>query len=99
MRLSNELELVEVLPRFKFWKKWNWPYLLNLMVYFDKSLHTHYYWHDLDRGIANLAQEIAKCHLTSVKAVSSSKFWKSENGQTEWTFVMKLYIHIDIDKM
>ena len=33
-------------------KKWNWPYLLNLSVYFDKILHTHYYWHDLDRGIA-----------------------------------------------
>ena len=33
-------------------KKWNWPYPLNLLVYFDKLLHTHYYWHDLDRGIA-----------------------------------------------
>ena len=46
------LGLVEVLPSFKFWKKWNWPYLLNLLVYFDQILHTHYYWHDLDRGIA-----------------------------------------------
>ena len=25
---------------------------LEPLVYFDKSLHTHYYWHDLDRGIA-----------------------------------------------
>ena len=33
-------------------KKWNWPYLLNLLVYFDKLLHNHYYWHDLDREIA-----------------------------------------------
>ena len=33
-------------------KKWNWPYLLNLLVCFDKILHTHYYWHDLDREIA-----------------------------------------------
>ena len=33
-------------------KKWNWPYPLNLLVYFDKILHSHYYWHDLDRGIA-----------------------------------------------
>ena len=32
--------------------KWNWPYLLNLLVYFDNILQTHYYWHDLDRGIA-----------------------------------------------
>ena len=37
---------------FKFRKKWNWPYPLNLLVYFDKILHTHYCWHDLDRGIA-----------------------------------------------
>ena len=28
-----------------------------------------------------------------------SKFWKSENGRTEWTIVMKLCLHIDIDKM
>ena len=28
------------------------PFPLNLLVYFDKILHTHYYWHDLDRGIA-----------------------------------------------
>ena len=47
------LRLVEVLPRFKFWKKkWNWSYLLNLLLYFDNILQTHYYWHDLDRGIA-----------------------------------------------
>ena len=25
----------------------------------------------------------------------SSKFWKSENGRTEWTIVMKLCIHIN----
>ena len=33
-------------------KKWNWPYLLNLLVYFDIILHTHCYWHDLDREVA-----------------------------------------------
>ena len=56
MALSHELwrilGLVEVLPMFKFWKTCNWSYLLNLLVYFDKILHTHFYWHDLDRGIA-----------------------------------------------
>ena len=31
---------------------WNWPYPLNILVYSDKILHTYYYWHDLDRGIA-----------------------------------------------
>ena len=25
---------------------------LEPLVYFDKILHTHFYWHDLDRGIA-----------------------------------------------
>ena len=42
-------------------KKWNWPYLMNLlsMVYFDKILHTYYYWHALDRG----------------NAKSSSRYW------------------------
>ena len=54
---------------------------------------------DMTEGLPNLAQEIAKWHLTSVEAVPSSKFWKSENGWTEWTIVMKLCIHIDIDKM
>ena len=33
-------------------KKWKWPYLLNLSIYCDKILQTHYYWHDLNRGIA-----------------------------------------------
>ena len=46
------LSSVEVLPSAKFLKKWKWPYLLNILVYFDKILHTHYYWHGLDRGIA-----------------------------------------------
>ena len=53
MRLSNDFwdwsrfAEVQILK-----KKWNWPYLLNLLVYFDKILHTPYYWHDLYRGIA-----------------------------------------------
>ena len=35
------LSLVEALPRFKFWNGWNWPYLLNLLEYFDNILNTH----------------------------------------------------------
>ena len=55
---------------------------------------------DIDMILPNLAQEIAKWHLTSVEAVPSSKFWKKKwNGRTEWTIVMKFCIHIDIDKM
>ena len=115
-----QLGLVEVLPRFKFWKKWKltiksfgifwqnfadnlmlkrssprnckmtfiigrgfaecqilkkwkWPYLLNWVEYFDKLLRKHWYWQDL-------AQEIANWHFSSVEALPSSKFWKSENG-------------------
>ena len=49
-------------------------------------------------GLPNVAQENSKWHLTSVEAVPSSKFWKSENGRTEWTIVVKHCIHIDIDK-
>ena len=53
MRLSND-----IWDRSRFSrgsnseKKWNWPYPLNLLVYFDKILHTYYYWHNLDRMIA-----------------------------------------------
>ena len=54
-------------------KKWKWPYLLNWVEYFDKLLRKNWYWQDL-------AQGIAKWHLSSVEAVPSAKFWKSENG-------------------
>ena len=76
-------------------KKWEWPYLLNWVEYFDKLLRKHWYWQDL-------AQEIAKWHFSLVEALPSSKFWKSDNGAiswTEWNILMKFCIHIDIDKM
>ena len=74
-------------------KKWKWPYLLNWVEYL--LLRKHWYWQDL-------AQEIAKWHFSSVEALSSSRFWKSDNGAISWTelnIVMKFCIHIDIDKM
>ena len=76
-------------------KKWKWPYLLIWVEYFDKLLRRHWYWQDL-------AQEIAKWHFSLVEALTSSKFWKSDNGDiswTEWNIVMKFCIHIDINKM
>ena len=76
-------------------KMWKWTYLLNWMEYFDKLLGKHWYWQDL-------AQKIAKWYFSSVVALPSSKFWKSDNGPiswTEWNIVMKFCIHIDIDKM
>ena len=54
-------------------KKWKWSYLLNWVEYFDKLLRKHWYWQDL-------AQGIAKWHLSSLEALPSAKFWKSENG-------------------
>ena len=43
------------------------------LEYFDKILQTRWYWQDL-------AQGIAKWHLSLVEALPSAKFWKSENG-------------------
>ena len=73
-------------------KKWKWLYLLNWVEYFDRLLRKHWYYQDL-------AQEIVKCHFSSVWVLPSSKFWKSENGPiswTEWNTVMKFCIHIGI---
>ena len=116
MRLSNDIWdwLRFLLPRFKFWKKWDyckmtfiigqgfaqhqilkkwkWPYLSDWVEYFDRLLRRHWYYQDL-------AQEIVKCHFSSVEVLPSSKFWKSENGHvswTEWDIVMKFCIHIGI---
>ena len=112
MRLSND-----IWDWFKFWKKWDYckmtftigrgfaerqilkkwkrPDLFNWVEYFDRLLRKHWYWQDL-------AQEIVKCHFSSVEILPSSKFWKSENGPiswTEWNIVMKFSINIGIDKM
>ena len=76
-------------------KKWKWSYLLNWVEYFDKQLCKHWYWQDL-------AQEIAKWHFSSVEALPSTNFWKSDNGAiswTEWNIVMIFCIHIDIETM
>ena len=76
-------------------KKWKWLYLLNWVEYFDKLLRKHWYWQDLD-------QEIGNWQFLSIKALQSSKFWKSENGpisRTVKNIVIKFCIHIDIDKI
>ena len=70
--------------------------ILNWVEYFDKLLRKHWYFKQ------DLAQEIAKWHFSSVEALPSSKFWKSENDPiswTEWNIVMKFCIHIYIDMM
>ena len=70
-------------------------YLLNRLEYFGKILQTIWCWKDL-------AQGITKWHLPSVEALPSAKFWKSENGTiswTEWNFLIKFCVNIDIDKI
>ena len=71
------------------WTVWN------CLEYFDKILQTIWCWKDL-------AQGIAKWHLSSVEALPSAKFWKSENGSiswTEWNILMNFCVNIDIDKI
>ena len=50
-----------ILKKSEKWPKW--------VDYCDETFHTHWYWQDL-------AQEIVKCHFSSVTALPSSKFWK-----------------------
>ena len=76
------LGLVEVLPRFKFWKQWNLT--LKRLEYFDKILQTIWYWQDL-------AQGIAKWHLSSVEALPSAKFWK----KWKWPYLLNWVEYFD----
>ena len=65
------------------------------MEYFDKILQTIWCWKDL-------AQGIAKWHLSSVETLPSAKFWKSENGPiswTEWNILINFCVNIDTDKI
>ena len=55
--IGQDFAVVQILK-----KKWNWPYLMNFLVYFDKILHTYYYWHDLDRGISKSSP--SDCKMT-----------------------------------
>ena len=73
--------VVEVLPRFKFWKVK--IKLLNRLEYFDNILQTIWCWKDL-------AQEIAKCYLSSVEPLPSAKFWKKWRwlSWTEWNILI-----------
>ena len=69
-------------------KKWNRPYLLNWVEYFDEILNTHWYGQ-------NVAQCIVKCHLSLVEALPRSKF-----GHISWIFwniLIKFCIRVTID--
>ena len=60
----------------------NLPYLLNLLVYFDKLLPTHYYWHGLDKGIAKSSTRNCKLTFNIVWGCAELKMlkkWKWPN--------------------
>ena len=74
---------------------WKLSITLNRLEYFDKILHTHWYWQDVD-------QQIVKCHLGLAEALPRFKFWKSENSPiswTEWNISINFCVNIDIDKI
>ena len=81
-------------------KRWKWPYLWKWVEYCDEILHTHWYWQVVRMRLSNdiwdwltffrgskskKREVVAKWHLSSVEALPSAKFWKSENGFTYWT--------------
>ena len=87
------LGLVEVLPRFKFWKKkWNCPYYLNLLVYFDKILHTNYYWHVLDRGIAKSSPRDCKMTFNIGRSCAELQILKKWKWLLWWNFANTLIL-------
>ena len=52
-------------------KKWNCPYLLIRVEYFDKTLDSHWNWQ-------TLAQDIAKCHFSLFEALPMSNLKKKK---------------------
>ena len=96
------LSLVEALPRSKFRLVRHLtvcevvcprtvcekcPKLLNHLEYFNKILHTHWYWQGISQEIAKWQHRLRLC-----RAPKSKFYW------TEWNIVLKFCIHIDIDK-
>ena len=64
--------------------KKNENYLLNRLEYFDKILQTIWCWKDL-------AQGIAKWHLSSVEALPIAKFWK----KWKWPYLLNWVEYFD----
>ena len=85
MRLSND-----IWDRSRFCqgsnseKKWNLPYPLNFSVFFDKLLHTHYYWHDLDRGIAKSSPRDCKMTINIGRGCAELQILKKKKRKKKW---------------
>ena len=59
-------------------------------------------WDFAEVQILKTSETIAKWHLSSVEALPSAKFWKSENGlisYTEWNILIDFCINIDVIKI
>ena len=60
------------------------------------------WWAFVEVQILKKGGTIAKWHLSSVEALPSAKFWKSENdliSWTEWNILIDFCINIDIVKI
>ena len=146
------LGLVEVLPRFKFWKQWNltlkafgifWQNFADTLIltrsssrnckmtfivgrgfaerqilntvmkfciyididkmYLMRLSNDIWDWLSFCRGSnSEKSETIAKWHLSSVEALPSAQFWKSENGLiswTEWNILIDFWVNIGIIKI
>ena len=83
---------------------WNFAYTLILTrcTPWDSQM-TFKDWLSFCRGSnSEKSETIAKWHLSSVEALPSAKFWKSENGLiswTEWNILIDFCVKIDIIKI
>ena len=109
--------LVEALPSSKFWKSDNdtiswteWNIVMKFCIHIDidkmypmRLSDDIWDWLSFCRGSnSEKSETIAKWHLSSVEALPSAKFWKSENGPiswTEWNILIDFYVNIDIIKI
>ena len=76
---------------FQILKKWNWPCPLNLLVYFDKILHTHYYWHNLDRGIAKSSPRDCKMTFNIGRGFAERQILK----KWKWPYLLNWVEYFD----
>ena len=108
--------LVEVLPISKFWKSDNgaiswteWNIVMKFCIHIHiEKMYPMRLWNDIWNLLSFCRDQnsekngsIAKWHFSSVEALPSAKFGKSENGLiswTEWNILIDFYINIDIYK-
>ena len=109
--------LVEALPSSKFWKSDNgaiswteWNIVMKFCIHIDidkmypmRLSNDTWDWLSFCRGSnSEKSETIAKWHLSTVEALQSAKFWKSENGLiswTEWNILIDFCVNIDIIKI